>query len=54
MQAQQAETELHQKIIRETAELTKVHDLANQKTAFCSKAGNTRRSTLGGDTVTDK
>ena len=44
MQAQQVETELHQKIIRETAELTKVQDLANQRTAFCSKAGNTCRS----------
>ena len=41
MLAQQAETELHQKIIRETAELTKVQeDLANQRTEFCSKTGN--------------
>ena len=39
MLAQQAE--IHQKIIRETAEFTKVQDeLANQRTEFCSKRGN--------------
>ena len=31
MQAQQAETELHQKIIRETAELTKVQDFSQSE-----------------------
>ena len=31
MQAQQVETELHQKIIRETAELTKVQDFSQSE-----------------------